>query len=142
MAGRDGAHGICKSLKRGEPAAGMGLAGAVALLEHQMKGWRLNGKQPRQGTPDGGVGGARYLGENTFPGLGSYSPTKLRVILCLQPCRHSASRHTGHGKRDPCCLPPACCVGISFSGDIPDPSGHQPAQPVPRDPALAGGWTR
>jgi len=31
--------------------------------------------------------------------------------------------------------------GVSFSGDIPDPSGQGPVQPDVGDPAWAGGWT-
>jgi len=30
--------------------------------------------------------------------------------------------------------------GVSFSGDIPDPSGQGPVQPALGDPAWAGGW--
>jgi len=32
--------------------------------------------------------------------------------------------------------------GVSFSGDIQDPSGQGPLQPTVGDPASAGGWTR
>ena len=31
------------------------------------------------------------------------------------------------------------CCGVSFSGDIQDPSGHSPVQPALGDPASAGG---
>ena len=30
--------------------------------------------------------------------------------------------------------------GVSFSGDISDPSGRGPVQPAVGDPAWAGGW--
>jgi len=32
--------------------------------------------------------------------------------------------------------------GVSFSGDIQDPSGQGPVLPAVSDPASAGGWTR
>jgi len=32
--------------------------------------------------------------------------------------------------------------GVSFSGDIQDPSGQVPVQPAVGDLASAGGWTR
>ena len=73
------------------------------------KGWRLNGKQPRHGTPDGAcwgeLGDSHSVGEGTFPGPVLCVPIKSRTFLYspadIKPWLGVQARQTWEGRSLP-----------------------------------------
>lgn len=120
-------NGICKSLKKGEAAAGLGLVGAMAISDVLGERMEIKWKAAKArdtlrgvlGELDGYLGDSHCTGEDTFSHPVSLVPTKLRAELfstALQtPSPGSASRRTRLGEADPYLLwkgdgglPPAC----------------------------------
>ena len=79
----------------------------------------------------GGWGQALFSGAQ-WQDKGQWAQTEAQEVLS----EHEEEFHEGDGALEQAAQ--GGC-GVSFSGDIQDPSGQGPVQPAVGDPALAGG---